>query len=155
MQSPIVRLALYLQTLKETFTDPGEGLAIERKDVAGNVITINHPVKDHRPRALEVSNKCIAMLNMLPNDSERIFNTKYSIMCDAFVRLRKRVAAKTKNDRINYIELRSFRHWGGTRIAQLSNGNPITVMKLLGLKHVENAMKYINIYKLSFRSDTE
>ena len=149
------RMATFLQTLKETFADPGEGLAIERKDIAGIVININHPVKDHRPRGLKVSDKLIAMINMLPHTSERIFDAKYSNMCDAFLRLRKRVAAKTKNDRFLYIEFRSIRHWGGTMIAELTNGNVLTVMQLLGHRNVENSMKYINIYKLRFRKDTE
>jgi len=93
------RMATYLQTLKETYADPGEALAIEWKDIDGNVVYINHPCKDHRPRGLQVSNKLIAMLNMLPKDSEKIFNAKYCNMCDAFLRLRKRLAAKTKNER--------------------------------------------------------
>ncbi|HSV49299.1 MAG TPA: hypothetical protein VLH35_03205, partial [Candidatus Acidoferrales bacterium] len=109
------RMATYLQTLKETFADPGEGLKIDRKDVSGNYITINHPVKGHRPRTLEVSNKLIAMLNSLPNDgTERFFNTSYNLMCNSYIKMRKRVAEATKNERINYIELRTFRHWGGT-----------------------------------------
>jgi hypothetical protein len=44
---------------------------------------------------------------------------------------------------------------GGTMIAEISNGNVLTVMKLLGHRRVENSMKYINIYKLRFRSETE
>ena len=38
------RMATYLQCLKETFADPGEVLRIRRKDVSGNIITINFPV---------------------------------------------------------------------------------------------------------------
>ncbi|HLN89510.1 MAG TPA: hypothetical protein VK253_05535, partial [Candidatus Binatia bacterium] len=34
------RMAAYLQTLKETFTDPGEALPIEKHDIQGNFITI-------------------------------------------------------------------------------------------------------------------
>jgi integrase len=149
------RMAAFLQTLKETFTDPGEALPIVRRDIVGNSITIRHPVKNHRPRTLDVSDKLIAMLNMLPHDSERFFDCQYSIMCHGFVELKKRVAARTKNDRLNYIELRSYRHWAGTRIAEMSNGNPMTVMKMLGLKSVENAMKYVNIWMLSFKTETE
>ncbi len=116
-------MAAYLQTLKETFADPGEGLEIERRDISGNTITINHPVKGHRPRVLQVSNKLIAMINSLPNNSDLVFNTTYHSMCDSYIRLKRRVAQATKNERINYIELRTFRHWGGTMIAELSNGN--------------------------------
>ena len=149
------RMAAYLQTLKETFADPGEGLRIEWKDIAGNVIAINHPVKGHRPRALEVSNKLIAMLNCVPHKSELVFPTSYGVMVGCYCQLRRHVAEATKNERINWIELRTFRHWGGTHIAELSNGNVITVMKLLGHKRVENSMKYINIYQLRFRQDTD
>jgi len=149
------RTAAYLQTLKETYTDPGEALPIAWKDVAGKLITIRHPVKNHRPRTLEVSDKLIAMINMLPRKSNRIFDTSYTVMSSSYITLRKRIAARTKNDRLDYIELRSFRHWGGTKIAELSNGNPMTVMKMLGLKSIENAMKYVNIWKLSFRTENE
>ena len=150
------RMAAFLQTNKEVFTDPGEALAIEWTDIVGNLIIIRHPVKNHRPRTLEVSDKLIAMLKMVPQrGSERIFDCQYSVMCNGFIELRKRVAARTYNDRINNIELRSFRHWGGTKIAELSNGNPCTVMKFLGLKSIENAMKYVNIWKLSFKTETD
>jgi integrase/transposase-like protein len=149
------RMSVFLETLKETFTDPGEALQIERNDIVGNFVTIRHPVKNHRPRTLEVHPKLIAMLKTLPYDSERIFDCKYSTMISGFTTLRSRVAQRTQNDRINYIELRSYRHWAGTMIAEMSNGNPMTVMKLLGLKCVDNAMKYVNIWKLSFKTETE
>jgi integrase len=149
------RMAAYLQTLKETFTDPGEALAIEKHDIQGNFITIRHPVKDHRPRTLEVSDRCVAMIKMVPTTSERIFECKYSTMCGAFIALKRRVAAVTHNDRFNYIELRSYRHWAGTMIADMSNGNPMTVMKFLGIKNINNAMKYVNIWKLSLKAETE
>ena len=148
------RMGAYLQSLKETFADPGEGLKIERRDVSGNFITINHPVKGHRPRTLEVSNKLIAMLSSLPHKSERFFDTTYNVMVGSYVRLRRRVAEATKNERIDWIELRTFRHWGGTHIAEITNGNVLIVMKLLGHKRVENSMKYINIWQLKFRNDT-
>jgi integrase len=145
------RMAAYLQCLKETFADPGEGLRIEWIDVSARSVKINHPVKGHRPRELEVSGKLIAMLNSLPHTSDRIFDTTYNIMCGSYVRLRRRVAEATKNERLNWIELRTFRHWGGTMIAQMTNGNVIIVMQLLGHKRVENSMKYINIFKLRFK----
>ena len=68
--------------------------------------------------------------------------------------MRKRLA-KTKNERLNYIEFRSFRHWEANRIAEISNGNVLTVMKLRGHRCVLNSMKYINIWKLPFKTETE
>jgi hypothetical protein len=149
------RLATYLQTLKETFTDPGEAIPIEWNDVLDRQIAIRHPVKDHRPRTLEVSEKLIAMINMLPHTSNRVFDCNYNNMLTVFVKVRRRLATKTQNPRINRIELRSYRHWAGTKIAELSNGNPITVMKMLGIRNVTNAMKYVDIWKLSFKSETD
>ncbi len=149
------RMAVFLRTLKETFTDPSEALQIESHDIADNSVTIRHPVKKHRPRTLEVSPQLIADLNSLSHDSDRIFDCRYSTMISGFIALRRRVAQRTQNDRINYIELRSYRHWAGTMIAEMSNGNPMSVMKLLGLRRIENAMKYVNIWKLSFKTETE
>jgi len=69
------RLAAYLQTLKETFADPGEALRLRWIDVdfSNSTITINQPVKGHRPRRLKISSKLVAILNTLPKTSERIF----------------------------------------------------------------------------------
>ncbi len=50
-----------------------------------------------------------------------------------------------QNPRINSIELRSFRHWGGTKIAEYTNGNVLKVKQLLGHKRIENTMKYIGM----------
>jgi integrase len=149
------RLATCLQTLKETFTDPGEAIPIEWNDIQGRLISIRHPVKDHRPRTLEVSEQLISMLNRLPHISNRVFNCSYNSMLSVFVKVRRRLAAKIQNPAINRIELRSYRHWAGTKIAELSNGNPITVMKMLGIRNVTNAMKYVDIWKLSFKSETD
>lgn len=138
-------MAAYLQRLKETYADPGEALKLRWIDVSGNIITINRPVKGHLPRQLEVSNKLLSMLNSLPKKSERIFPTTYNTMFSCYNRMRSRAAEILKNPRLLSIELRSFRHWGGTMIAYYTNGNVLTVKKLLGHKRVENTMKYIGM----------
>jgi integrase/predicted RNA-binding Zn-ribbon protein involved in translation (DUF1610 family) len=145
------RMATYLQCLKETWADPGEALQIERKDVSGNVITINHPVKGHLPRQIQVSNKLIAMLNALPRKSERYFPCTYGSLYSCYNRVRRRAAELQKNPRLLQIEFRSFRHWGGTMLAYYTNGNVLTVKKLLGHKRVENTMKYIGM--IHFKND--
>jgi integrase len=139
------RMAAFLQCLKETFADPGEALRLRWIDISGNIITINKPVKGHLPRQLQVSNKLIAMLNALPKASERIFPTSYGVMESCYVRMRKRAAELQKNPRFLSIELRTFRHWGGTMMAHYTNGNVLTVKKLLGHQRVENTMKYIGM----------
>ena len=94
------RMAAFLQTLKETFADPGEVLRLLWIDVSGNVITINHPVKRHNPRQLKVSNKLIAMLNALPKTSERIFPTTYATISLCFQKARRRAAQNLQNPRL-------------------------------------------------------
>jgi integrase len=139
------RMATFLQTLKETFADPTEALRIRWIDITGNVISINFPVKNHNAGQIEVSSKLIAMLNSLPKTSERIFPTKYGVISGNYIRMRKRCAEIHKNPRILSIEFRSFRHLGGSMIAHYTNGNVLTVKRLLRHKRVENTMKYIQM----------
>ena len=145
------RMAAYLQCLKETYADPGEVLKLRWIDISKNIITINKTVKGHLPRQIEVSNKLISMLNALPKASERIFPTKYQVMFSCYNRVRKRAAELQKNPRLLSIELRTFRHWGGTMIAHYTNGNVLTVKRLLGHKRIENTMKYISM--IHFKDD--
>ena len=139
------RMAAYLQTLKETFADPSEALRIKWIDITDNIVTINYPVKGHLAGQIQVSNKLIAMLNSLPKTSERIFPTTYGVTSNTYMRMRKRCAEVQKNPRLLSVELRSFRHLGGSMIAHYTNGNVLTVKKLLRHKRVENTMKYISM----------
>lgn len=120
-------------------------------DISGNIITINQPVKGHLPRQLKVSNKLLAMLNSLPKTHERIFPVRYANIFNGYTKLRKRIAEIQKNPRLLSIQLRTFRHWGDTMIAHYTNGNVLTVKKLLGHKRVENSMKYIGM--INFKDD--
>ena len=56
----------YLQCLKETFADPGEVLAIKRKEIKGNIVQIARLFKGHYPGEYEVSNILVSGLNNLP-----------------------------------------------------------------------------------------
>ncbi len=141
------RFAAYLQLLKETWPDPTEALRIEYGEVNGNVVSINHPVKDHMARQIEVSDELIAMLNSLGIQRGRYFPMTYKTLYSCFSRLRNRVAKMTGNPRFNQITLNSFRHWGGTMLAYYSNGNVLYVKKNLGHRRVENTMKYIDMSK--------
>ena len=145
------RMATFLQTLKETYADPGEALKLEWKDISENVITINGPVKGHSPRQLKVSSKLIAMLNALPKTSKQIFPSKYDNMLKGFLYVRKRAAQNLQNPRLLEISFRTFRHWGGTMIAHYTHGNVLMVQKLLGHKRIQNTMKYIHM--IVFKDD--
>jgi len=123
-------------------------LRIRRIDVNGNIITINFPVKGHYPGAIKVSSRLIAMLNSLPPESERFFPTTYTVMSSNYIRMRKRCAAMQQNPRLTAIELRSFRHWGGSMLAHYLNGNVLKVKQILRHKRVDSTMKYIQMLNL-------
>jgi integrase/rubredoxin len=142
------RMVTYLQTLKETFADPSEALRIRRIDISGNIITINFPVKGHYPGPIQVSNRLIAMLNSLPANDERFFPTTYGVMSNNYIKMRKRCASVHQNPRLLSVELRSFRHWGGSMLAYYLNGNVLKVKKILRHKRVDSTMKYIQMLNL-------
>ncbi len=147
------KLATYLQCLKETFGDPSEVLRIEWIDISEKeqTIKINHPVKGHNPRALQVSSRLLSMLSCLPKKSPRVFSCSYKSISCSYTRLRKRLAETQQNPRLLAIELRTFRHWGGTMIAWATNGNVLIVKKLLGHKNINSSMKYIGM--IQFKDD--
>jgi len=145
------RMMTFLQTLKETFADPGEILRLEWKDISDNIITINNPVKGHNAGQVKISNKLASMLNSLPKTSNKVFPTRYHYVYLTFRRLRQRLACELKNPRFNYMALKSFRHWGGTMIAHITNGNVLEVKKALRHKSIMNTMKYIHM--IAFKDD--
>jgi len=138
-------LAAYLQCLKETFGDPGEVLRIKWLDVDTNnkQISIRYPVKNHLPRTLNVSIRLLAMIEALPKKDDRVFPTCYSNMLRRYVTMRKRTADIHQNPRLLAVDFTAFRTWAGTMIAYHTNGNVLTVKKLLGHKQIKNTMKYI------------
>ena len=138
------RMTAYLQCLKETYCDPGEILALEWKEIKGNIITIAHPCKGHYTGQYEVSSRLILLLNRLPKIDKRVFPTTYHVMMMCLNALKKKAARKQQNPAILDITFRSFRHWGGSMLAHYSNGNVLTVKKALRHKSVLNTMKYIH-----------
>jgi integrase len=146
------QMAAYLQTLKETFADPGEALKLRWIDIntPNNTITINRPVKGHNPRQLKVSNKLIAMLNTLPKDSELVFTRGYRELSNTFRELRKKAATRLQNPRLRSISFTTFRHWGTTMTYHYTR-DILLVQKLLGHKHIENTMKYTQL--VTFKDD--
>jgi len=146
------RMGSFLQTLKETFADPGEALKLRwiDIDVSHNIITINGTVKGHRPRQLQVSNKLIAMLNRLPKKSEYVFPTRYRNMVQIYMVFRRRTADRLQNPRLLKISFNTFRHWGATMVYHYTR-DILLVQKLLGHKEIKSTMKYTQLVK--FKDD--
>jgi integrase len=63
--------------------------------------------------------------------------------------LRKKTARKLQTPRILNITFKSFRHFGGSWLTHVTEGNVLTVKKALRHKRVENTMKYI--HRLEFQ----
>jgi integrase len=70
------------------------------------------------------------MLNNLPKKDKRIFPAKYSSMLTSFTQFKKRLAVKLQKPEILEICFKSFRHWGGTTIAESTDGNVLIVQKV-------------------------
>ena len=138
------RMATFLQCLKETFADPGEILRAEWIDLKENVFSINHPVKRHLPGKYQLSPKLTAMLNALPRKDKRIFPMTYACAEDSLKKLRKRAAEKFQNPVLLSICFKSYRHWGGSMLAHVTNGNILVIKRMLRHKSIQNTMKYIH-----------
>lgn len=138
------RMATFLGCLKETFADPSEILRAEWIDFKDNVFSINHPVKGHLPGKYELTPRLTCMQNALPRKNKRIFPTSYKVIYSSLRSLRTKAADKFQNPALLNITFKSFRHWGGSKIAQMSNGNPLVIMRILRHKSFESSRKYIH-----------
>lgn len=144
------RMSAYLQTLKETMTDPSEALRIKWIDIKGNVITINGPVKGHYARPIEVSNTLILTLNNLPKTSEYVFPTTYRNVAKCYWLMRRKISKRLCNPRVLSISMVTFRHWGATMLYHHTR-DILLVKKLLGHKRIDNTMKYTQL--VNFKDD--
>ena len=145
------KLGTFLQGLKETGADPGELAAITLTDVnkEARTITINRPVKGHSPRIVSVSAELIRRLEMLPKNTEKIFD--YINLYRNFYYSRKVAAHKLGNLRLLKITFITFRHWKGTMEYHRTK-DILYVQKLLGHKNIQNTLIYINLEAAIFRT---
>jgi integrase len=143
------RFATYLLCLKETFADPSEILAVEWIEFKDNVMYINHPVKRHYSGKYELSPRLVGMINALPRENKRIFPTTYRIAASCMRFLRRKASAKFNNPALLQISLKSFRHWGGSMLAYVTNGNVPEMAKFLRHKSWKSTQRYVHSLKLS------
>jgi integrase/predicted RNA-binding Zn-ribbon protein involved in translation (DUF1610 family) len=138
------KLGIFLQGLKETGADPGELAGIEAKDVnkESRTITLNHPVKGHRPRILPVSVDLINRLETVMKNDGRTFNADQ--LRRAFFLKRKASARKLSNPRLKEITFITFRHWVGTMEYHRTK-DILHVQRLLGHKSIQNTLIYIDL----------
>jgi integrase len=140
------RLSAFLQILKETGARTIEASTLQWKDIdtERKVLTINNPAKGSNPRTLPISTRLIEMVNAIPKENQRIFNTTTREIRCSFARRRKVIAQRLKNPRLSSIHLHTFRHWKGTM--EYHKTHDIYHVKLvLGHKSVKNTEIYITI----------
>jgi integrase/Zn ribbon nucleic-acid-binding protein len=138
------RMATFLLCLKETFADPSEILRCEWIDLKGNVLSINHPVKFHYPGKYELTTRLVSMINALPQKNKRIFPMKYKCAYTCLSDLRRKAARKFQNPALLQISFKSFRHWGGTMLAYVTNGNVPVIARTLRHKQWKSTQKYVH-----------
>lgn len=148
------KLSIFLQGLKETGAAPGELAAITPKDInkEARAITINHPVKGHRPRIITVSQDLINRLGTVMKEHGRTFNAEQ--LRRAFLLKKKAAARKLSNPRLTEVTFITFRHWVGTREYHRTK-DILHVQRLLGHKSIQNTLIYIDLEAKIFNSPND
>lgn len=110
-------MAALLQLLKETAIRIGEACKIKwiHIDLKQHTIRVKAE-KNSNPRIFYASDKLLNMLNMLDRKSEYIFNSKPRVLATYFGELRKRLANRLSNLRLEEIHFHTLRHWKATQL---------------------------------------
>jgi len=143
-----------LRVLKDTACRPIEAWVLKAVDVdpLNRCVTIT-PAKYSRPRKLKISEQTLNMLSACPKkngylfspsgDKER-FADELEHFAINFVKMRKRVADKLRNPRLNMISLKTFRHWKAT-MEYVRTKDILHVKEMLGHVNISNTLKYIHL----------
>jgi integrase len=148
------KMSAFLQLLKETAMRSGEAKRIEWTDIdfEKSLVTLNKPEKGSLARMWRVSPNLISMLNLLPRTSTRLFGSGSIRSYKAtYTKMRKRIAFKLQNPRLNRITLHTFRHWKATQLYHETK-DPMYVKQFLGHKCLKSTEVYINIERSIFES---
>jgi integrase len=146
------KLSVFLLLLKETAMRRGEAKRIEwiNIDSEKNTITLNHPEKHSNSRMWKVTPQLVAQLNALPKNSTKVFgDSRMDTLKIAFLRLRKKQAAKMQNPRLLSIGFHTLRHWKATTLYHRTK-DPLYVRDFLGHKSMKNTERYVNIERKMF-----
>ena len=144
------KTAHLIQLIKETGMRGEEATQLKWSSIDAQQKTVNiTPAKGSNPRILQISDKAISMLNMMPKKEERIFYQKLSVYRTAFCKQRKRAAKKLNNPRLKQIGFHTLRHWKGTTEYHATKDIK-HVQYILGHKHSDTTDIYINLAQATF-----
>lgn len=109
--------------------------------------------KGSNPRIVKISKKLAAMLNALPKTSEKVFVKQRPTSVANHLRwLRRRIAKKLQNPRLNQIHFHALRHWKAT-MEYHKTRNLVHVMQMLGHRDVKSTLIYTHL--IEFEGDDE
>jgi len=84
------------------------------------------------------------MLNNIPKENNKVFQTPTHGIRNTFMELRNRTAKKLNNPKLLQIHLHTFRHWKGT-MEYHETKSIMHVKQILGHKSINSTMIYIVI----------
>jgi integrase len=146
-------VSAFLQILKDTGMRRGEALKLEwdNIDFERCVVRITAE-KNSYPRVLPLSQTAITYLQRLPKRHSKVFNR--TSVTTTFYRLRKRLAHKLQNPRLQKIGFHTFRHWKAT-MEYHKTKDILHVKEMLGHKSIQNTLIYINIERALFQKQSD
>jgi len=141
------RLAALLQLLKETGVRVGEALSLKWSEIdfENKRFTLNSTEKAGMPRQKRLPDKLASMLSGLPRKNEKLFGkANYKYMELQFLIVRKRLATKLQDEKLNEIHFHTLRHWRASKEFSKTRSLP-HVMELLGHKNLDSVMVYTHL----------
>jgi integrase len=142
----------FLQILKETGMRPGEAWQIKWNDIDYNTKQVRiTPEKGSNPRILPISNELIAMLNLLPRETEYVFKKgKYKHFSEGYRRHSKKIAVTLSDNNLARITFKTMRHYKGT-MEYHKTKDILHVKQVLGHKNIKNTLVYTHL--INFRAE--
>lgn len=144
-----IRMATFLQYLKETASRSGEATKLQWIDIdQQRKLVYIRADKYSNDRLVPISDQLLTMLNQLPKKSNRVFNSKVKSIRQTFEKIRNKTATKLANPRIKKIHLHTFRHWRAT-VEQHKYHDVYHTKQFLGHKSVKSTEIYIHIDQMT------
>jgi len=149
-----LKLSIFLELLKGTGVDSGEGWKLQWTDINPENKTVDiTPTKNHNARTLPINNRLLSRLLTLPRTSDKVFAGKDLDLNDfrtGYIKMRNDLSVKLQKPRIRRVAFRSFRHWKATMEYQKTK-DILHVKWLLGHRRLENTLVYTHL--VNFGSD--
>ena len=147
------KVAAFIQLLKETGARSGEAWRLKWTDidVEHAIITFNSPEKGSNARQFRVSQKLIAMLNLLPKVSQKVWgDIELNQFRKNFMYQRRRIANKVQSPRIDRITFHTLRHYYGT-MEYHKTKDILHVQERLGHRSITSTLIYTHL--VNFEGD--